>query len=423
MDDATRNRITFTGADGTSQLAARLDRPQGPPIACALFAHCFTCGKDIFAASRIAAGLTRHGIAVLRFDFTGLGASEGEFANTNFSSNLGDLVAAADWMRETIEAPKILIGHSLGGAAVLAAAERIPEAVAVATIAAPADPGHVQHLFSGSLEVIQSTGEAEVRLAGRPFRIRKTFLDDIASHRLETAIGGLGRALLVFHAPNDKIVSIDNASRIFIAAKHPKSFVSLDDADHLLARREDAIYVANVIAAWAGRYVGAVEPIPETTAQMSPKAGAAAKSGGPLPVTVAETGQGRFQQMIIVGDHHRLFADEPAAFGGTDTGPSPYDLLVAGLGACTTMTIRMYAEHKSLPLERVAVTLTHQKIHASDCADCETRDGKVDHIHREITLQGDLDEATRARLLEIADRCPVHRTLHSEVWIETSLKQ
>ncbi|TVR97556.1 MAG: alpha/beta fold hydrolase [Rhodospirillales bacterium] len=418
MDEATPNRITFSGADGVTRLAARLDRPQGPMMACALFAHCFTCSKDVFAASRIAEGLTRHGIAVLRFDFTGLGASEGEFANTDFSSNLDDLVAAADWMRQTLEAPKILIGHSLGGAAVLAAAARIPEALAVATIAAPSDPAHVQHLFTGSLEAISSTGEAEVRLGGRTFRIRKRFLDDIANHRLEAAIASLRRALLVFHAPGDEIVGIDHASRIFVAAKHPKSFVSLDDADHLLRRREDAIYVANVIAAWAGRYVGAVEP---TATNATAAAKAAATSEGPQPVTVAETGQGRFQQMVTVGDRHRLYADEPVAYGGTDTGPSPYDLLAAGLGACTTMTIRMYAEHKNIPLQRVAVTLTHRKVHAADCAECETKTGKIDHIRREITLEGDLDDATRKRLLEIADRCPVHRTLHSEVWIESRL--
>ncbi len=408
-------RITFIGADGESRLAARLDKPVGSPVAYALFAHCFTCGKDIKAASRIAEGLTRRGIAVLRFDFTGLGASEGEFENTNFSSNLGDLVAAADWLRSEAEAPKILIGHSLGGTAVLAAAASVPECVAVCTIAAPAEPSHVTRLFVDAKPELDERGEAEVSLGGRSFRIRQSFLDDIETHSLEAKIAELRRALLIFHGPRDAIVDINNATRIFVAAKHPKSFVSLDDADHLIARPEDSAYVAGVIASWAARYVGTAEA---AVAQPTPPP----FDVPPDAVTVTETRQGKFAQMIYVGDRHRLLADEPVAYGGTDTGPGPYDLLMAGLGACTTMTMRMYAEHKGLPLERVSVTLRHAKIHAKDCAECETQSGKVDRIRRFVTIEGPLDDDQRQRLLEIADKCPVHRTLHSEVWVETTLE-
>jgi len=398
-------KFSFAGADG-QQLAARFEQPRGPRHAVALFAHCFTCTKDIYAASRIAGGLAARGIAVLRFDFTGLGHSEGEFANTNFSSNVDDLVAAAGHLREAYEAPKIIIGHSLGGAAVLAAAGRIPEAAAVATIGAPAEPAHVQHLLQDARPEIDAQGEAEVQLAGRTFTIKKQFLDDIAATRLEAAIAGLRKALLVFHAPRDATVGIDNASRIFTAAKHPKSFVSLDDADHLLSRREDAAYVAEVLAAWAGRYLDRKEGKP--------------LKAQPGTVVVQETGEGKFVQRIAAGPH-QLRADEPESFGGNDGGPGPYDLVLAGLGACTSMTLRLYADRKGWPLSRVTVNLAHDKIHAEDCTDCETKDGRLDRITRRLFLDGELDDAQRARLLEIADKCPVHRTLESEVVITTSL--
>ena len=402
-------KVEFPGSqDG--KLAALLELPDGEPRAHALFAHCFTCSKDIFAAARISAGLADAGIAVLRFDFTGLGASEGEFANTNFSSNVDDLVRAADYLRGAHRAPSILIGHSLGGAAVLAAAGRIAEAKAVATIAAPSGPGHVAHLLADARSEIEAKGEAEVVLAGRSFRIRKQFLDDIESHRLAAAIKELKRALLIFHAPRDAVVGIENAAEIFQAARHPKSFVSLDGADHLLTRREDACYVAGVLAAWATRYVTGLAPAEEKRGD--------AEAGR---VVVRETGNGSFQQEIFAG-RHRLIADEPVAVGGTDTGPGPYDLLLAALGACTSMTVRMYADRKALPLKRVSVSLTHDKVHAEDCADCETREGRIDVIEREIDLAGDLDDATRARLIEIAEKCPVHRTLHSEVKIRTRAK-
>ncbi len=399
-------KLTFTGAGG-DQLAARLELPAGKPRATALFAHCFTCTKDIFAAARIAQGLADQGIAVLRFDFTGLGHSEGEFANTTFSSNVEDLVRAAEFLRETREAPRILIGHSLGGAAMLAAAPQVPEAVAVATIGAPAEPAHVQHLFQEARPEIEARGEAEVLLAGRPFRIKKRFLEDIEEHRLAESVGTMKKALLVFHAPRDETVGIENAGKIFLAAKHPKSFVSLDDADHLLSSKADAIYVAQVLSAWAGRYLGG----PQSGAEPAPPEGT---------VVVRETGEGRFVQDVAMG-RHRLRADEPVKVGGDDSGPGPYDLVLAGLGACTSMTLRMYAERKSLPLERAAVTLRHEKIHAEDCADCETKEGRIDRIERRIELIGQLSEAERTRLLQIADKCPVHRTLEGEVLIETSL--
>jgi uncharacterized OsmC-like protein/alpha-beta hydrolase superfamily lysophospholipase len=397
-------RFDFPNASG-HRLAALLDRPAGEPAAYALFAHCFTCGKDVRAAKYIAERLTACGIAVLRFDFTGLGMSEGEFANTTFSSNVADLAAAANHLRLTHRAPAILIGHSLGGAAVLAAAGEVPEVRAVVTIAAPSDPSHVTHLFKDHTEAIRAEGEVEVKLAGRPFRIRREFLDDVAEQRLDQRIATLRKALLIFHAPTDEIVGIENASHIFTAAKHPKSFVSLDNADHLLSRRSDAVYVANVITAWAERYL-----------DMTP----AATQEDPAPgtVVVTETRAGKFQQAIATGPH-RFLADEPVKVGGLDSGPGPYDLLLAGLGACTSMTLRLYAEHKSLPLERVSVTLTHGKIHAADCEHCETREGKIDRIDRSITLTGALDAEQRKRLMEIADKCPVHRTLTSEIDIRT----
>jgi uncharacterized OsmC-like protein/alpha-beta hydrolase superfamily lysophospholipase len=393
-------RFTFPNAKG-EQLAATLDLPLGVPDAYALFAHCFTCGKDSLAAKRIAERLAGAGIAVLRFDFTGLGGSEGEFANTHFSSNVDDLVAAAAHLRATRGAPAILIGHSLGGAAVLAAAHRIPDARAVVTIAAPSDPGHVTGLFKQHVDTIREQGEVQVALAGRPFRIRREFLDDVAERNLANNIASLHKALLVFHSPADAIVGIENASAIFTTAKHPKSFVSLDRADHLLSNKNDAIYVANVIAAWAGRYL---DKAPEAIKAESE----------PGIVLVRETGVGKFQQEIVSGPH-RLLADEPVAVGGLDTGLSPYNLLLAALGACTSMTLRLYADHKKLPLERVTVRLTHNKIHARDCEDCETREGMLDRIDRNVTLEGPLDAEQRKRLIEIADKCPVHRTLESEI--------
>lgn len=397
--------VSFPGAFGTA-LAARLDSPVGAPRACAVFAHCFTCSKETKAAATISAALAEHGFAVLRFDFTGLGGSEGDFANTNFSSNVDDLVAAADFLRREHRAPALLVGHSLGGTAMLAAAARIPEAVAVATLGSPFEPEHVLRLLKDSVGTIDARGDARVEIAGRDFRIKKQFLDDIRGRKIGGALAQLGKALMVMHSPRDTIVDIDNAAKIFTAARHPKSFVSLDPADHLISRREDALYAGQLLAAWALRYAA---PAPD--ALPAPQAG---------KVLVRETREGKFTNQVFVGPHV-IRADEAVAAGGLDTGLSPYDLLCASLGACTAMTLRMYADLKSIPLERVSVELKHDKIHAADCAECETREGRIDRIERLIALEGNLEPQHRARLLEIADKCPVHRTLHSEVLIRTQL--
>jgi putative redox protein len=397
-------KVEFSGALGAS-LAARLDLPVVPPLAYALFAHCFTCSKDTRAATYVAGALAERGIATLRFDFTGLGGSGGDFASTNFTSNVDDIVAAAGFLRAHYRAPALLVGHSLGGAAVLAAAPRIPEATAVATINAPSDPAHVLRLIPDRHEIARR-GEAEVVLAGRPFRIRKQLLDDLATQRLDGILHGLGKALLVMHSPRDTTVDIENATRIFQAARHPKSFVSLDPADHLLARREDASYAGHVLAAWAERHLPGARP--EAPAVV------------PGRVVVRETREGKLTQLVAAG-RHSLRVDEPVAVGGLDSGISPYDLLLASLGACTSMTLRLYADLKGLPLERATVELKHDKIHAVDCAECESREGRIDRIERVIRLDGGLDAAQRAKLLEIANKCPVHRTLTSEITIPTRL--
>jgi putative redox protein len=402
------DKVEFQGANG-DLLAGRLDRPAGQPRAFGLFAHCFTCSKDVFAAQRIATGLAERGIAILRFDFTGLGGSAGDFGNTSFSSNIADLVAAADFLRARHQAPQLLVGHSLGGAAVRLAAAKIPECVAVATLNAPFDPQHVQHLFAGSLETIQREGAATVTLAGRSFTLRKDFVDDLMAHAPAENLRQLKRALLIFHATQDRIVGIENARLAYEAALHPKSFFALDGADHFISKREDAVYVADLLAAWVNRYLdrgaGVAEP--------------AAASG---TVVVTGAGEGLFPQLISAHGH-RMRADEPVEAGGSDSGPGPYDFLLAGLGACTAMTLRMYAERKKWPLENAHVTLRHGKVHAADCADCETKAGMLDQIERIVRLDGPLDVEQKARLMEIADKCPVHRTLTSEINIESRMAE
>ncbi len=398
-------RIEFQGHSG-EMLAARLDLPEGPHLATALFAHCFTCSKDIVAARRIAGRLAALGFAVLRFDFTGLGHSQGEFANTTFRSNVADLVAAARHLEARGMAPGLLIGHSLGGAAMLKAAGEIESARAVATIAAPFDPGHVLHNFAGAIDEIREKGVAEVALGGRRIAIGRDFIEDVCAQSLEPAIRALSRALLVMHSPLDRVVAIENAANIFRAARHPKSFVSLDRADHLLTDPDDAEYAAGVIAAWAAHYLGLAPPAPPP--------------GAPEGVVrVSEADPEGFLQDISAGPRHHLLADEPRAFGGTDRGLSPYGLLAAALGACTSMTIRMYARRKGWPLEHVSVEVTHDKLHAEDAQSGHAR--KVDLFRRRIRLEGPLDEAQRARLLEIADKCPVHRTLVQGARVETEL--
>jgi putative redox protein len=398
-------RFTFAGHDG-SALAARLDMPDGPHLATALFAHCFTCGKDIPAARRIAARLAGMGIAVLRFDFTGLGHSEGEFSNTSFTSNVEDLIAACAALDAKGMPPTLLIGHSLGGAAVLKAASLMPRIKAVATLGAPFDPEHVTHNFADALPQIIAEGVAEVSLGGRPFRIGKGFVEDVARGALTTAIENLDAALLILHAPRDTIVGIDNASRIFLAAKHPKSFVTLDDADHLITRAEDAEYAADIIATWAGRYLPLKAPAPPP--------------GAPEGIVrVSEADAEGFLQDVTHGPNHHTLADEPAAYGGTNRGMSPYGFLSAGLGACTSMTIRMYARRKGWPLDHVSVDVSHDKVHAQDAE--TVTEQKIDTWRRRIRLTGDLSPDQRQRLLEIADKCPVHRTLERSSDVITEL--
>lgn len=400
-------RVEFRGSQG-AVLAGRLDTPETAPRAWAVFAHCFTCSKDSKAAAFISRALAEAGFGVLRFDFTGLGGSGGDFANTHFSSNVDDLVAAADWLRTHHGPPALLIGHSLGGAAVLAAAHRVDDCKAVATLGAPFEPSHVTRQFADGLKLIEEQGQATVQLAGRPFTLRREFLEDLAGQAQAGRIRELHRPLLVLHSPVDTVVSVDSARQIFDTARHPKSFVSLDSADHLLNTAADARYAAGVIAAWAQRYL----PADESTAEMA----VAAASDG--TVHVAERGTGAFTVAISAGRHTWL-GDEPAAAGGDDLGPGPYDMLTAALGACTAMTLRMYARQKQWPLANVRVVLRHAKVHAADCANCETRNGKIDRIERVIDLAGPLDDEQRRRLLEIADKCPIHRTLHSEVEVIT----
>lgn len=397
-------KVEFAGSQG-ARLAARLDLPAVPPTAFCLFAHCFTCSKDTRASTHISSALAERGFAVLRFDFTGLGGSDGDFANTNFSSNVADLVAAAEFLRTEYRAPELVVGHSLGGSATLVAAPQIPEVQAVVTIGSPFDPGHVLERIRGRAE-IERSGEAEVDIGGRPFRIRKQFLDDLSGQRLAGIVAGLRKALLVMHSPRDTIVDIENAARIFATAKHPKSFVSLDPADHLLTRRDDATYAGHLLAAWAARHIVASGPKP-------PEAVAG-------KVVVRETHEGKFTQLIAAG-RHVVRADEPESAGGLDTGFTPYDLLLAALGACTSMTLRMYAERRNLPLDRVTVELQHDKIHAQDSSECESTDGRLDRLERIVRLEGDLDDAQRAKLLEIAAKCPVHRTLHGKITVPTRL--
>ncbi|MEM6277310.1 MAG: alpha/beta fold hydrolase [Pseudomonadota bacterium] len=400
-------RFTFQGHNG-AELAARLDLPDGPLLGTALFAHCFTCGKDIPAARRIASRLAAGGIAILRFDFTGLGHSAGEFGNTTFTSNVEDLHAARGALIARGMTPTLLIGHSLGGAAVLRAAPDMDGVRAVATIGAPFDPGHVTHNFQSSLATIEAEGQAQVDLGGRPITIGRAFLEDVLSGGLEDAIRRTKAAHLILHAPTDAIVGIENAEAIFKAARHPKSFVTLDTADHLVTNADDAEYTAEVIAAWSSRYMD----LPKLAAPIGAPEGV---------VRVAEADPAGFLQDVTHGPTHHTLADEPIAYGGTNRGMSPYGFLSAGLGACTSMTIRMYARRKGWPLDHVYVDVTHDKVHGQDVEPASP--GKIDHFMRHIYLDGALDAAQRKRLLEIADKCPVHRSLEASSIVKTKLME
>lgn len=398
-------KVAFQSQTGYA-LAARLELPIDQyPLAYAILAHCFTCSKNTRAGRSISQKLTKEGIAVLRFDFTGLGDSEGDFADTNFSSNVSDLVAAANFLSQNFEAPSILIGHSLGGAAVIAAAAEIPSAKAIVTIGTPAEPKHVQHLIQSKKEEIEQTGAARVLIGPQEFTIKKQFLDDLIHNPLKEKIAKLGKALLVLHSPQDKIVSIGNAQKIYEAARHPKSYISLDKADHLLTVKEDGYYVGEVISGWAKRYLNL-----EKHKQLSSRS----------QVAVRLNDADIYTSEVKAGKHH-FVADEPETVGGNDFGPSPYELLSASLGACTVMTLQMYARRKKWDLQEVSVHIDHHKDYAKDLQDAGEKPRKIDFFDRQIALIGNLDDAQKARLLEIADRCPVHRTLHSDVKVNTKL--
>lgn len=396
-----RSKLQFENAEG-HQLAGLLETPSEPYRAVVLFAHCFTCGKDVAAASRISRFLVQHRFAVFRFDFTGLGNSDGDFANANFSSNVTDLLAAADFLESHLDAPSLLIGHSLGGAAVLLAANQLENVQGVVTIGAPFEADHVLHNFQAHVSDIEEKGECEVTLGLRQFNIKKQFIDDVRAQTTDH-ISSLKKALLVMHSPVDLTVDVSEAEKIYRAAKHPKSFVSLDTADHLLSKTPDSEYVAETIAGWASRYI---EDQSQTTRPAVDKG----------HVAVSELDH-KFQQIVYTDTHH-WYADEPRQMGGQDTGPDPYEHLLAALGTCTAMTIRMYANHKKLPLEHVEVYLTHSRDYVKDCEQGEP----MEALHRTIQLKGDLTNEQKARLMEIADRCPVHKTLHANPQVVTELK-
>jgi len=397
-------KLNFDNRRGR-ELVGRMEWPlDGTPRAFALMAHCFTCGKDLFVVREISRQLAREGFAVFRFDFTGLGESEGDFSEQTLHTNVDDLVDAARFLDETYQAPGLLIGHSLGGPAVAMAREEIPSAGALVQIAAPFDPAHIKKHFEDRVREIEENGTAEVTIAGRTFTLRNEFLEALDKQRMESVYGNLDAALLLLHSPVDEVVGIDNAEKIYRAARHPKSYISLDGADHLLSSKEDARYAGRVIGAWASRYVKESEERSLTTDKQ----------------VVVRTGREKYYTEVRA-EGHSLEADEPVSVGGADRGPTPYGLLLSSLGACTSMTLRMYADRKEWALDEVRVHLEHEKIHAEDCERCESKEGKVDRIDRVIELEGDLTDEQRDRLLEIANKCPVHRTLHTENEVRSRL--
>ncbi len=372
------------------------------PYTYALFAHCFTCGKSLNAVRNISKALAARGFAVLSFDFTGLGKSDGDFADTTFSANVSDLIAAIDFLKNDFETPALLVGHSLGGAAVIHAASQIESVAAVATIGAPADTKHITHIFDEALPELRDTGIAKVNIGGRPFTIKQQFVDDLENHSVTNTLSHLNKSILILHSPQDEIVEIANAALLYQAAHHPKSFISLDGADHLLTNKNDSHYAGEVIAAWAQRYLNLPEIIaPETTHQ-----------------TVASIGdKDSGYTTIIKAGKHFITADEPEDVGGNDFGPSPYELLSSSLATCTAMTLRMYANRKNLNVQKIRVHINHSKQHSTDCEKNE----HIDHFERLVELEGDMTEEQRKRLLEIADKCPVHKTLEGEIKIITHL--
>lgn len=400
-------KITFYNEAGHA-LAARLEMPVDEhPCAYAIFAHCFTCSKNLTAVTNISRALMQKGFAVLRFDFTGLGESEGDFSNTNFSSNVSDLVAAANYLGQHYEFPQLLIGHSLGGAAVLAASLQLEGIRAVATIGAPASPGHVKHLFNKSIDKIAQDGEAEVSIGGRPFKIKSQFVEDIENIHLKDGLKKLKKALLLMHSPQDTIVAIENAAEIYKSTKHPKSFISLDGADHLLSKKEDSLYAGSMIAIWSQRYLQIADE---------------SKIGLTTDKQVVTRTKSSYTTEIKAGIHD-LLADEPEEVGGNNLGPDPYGLLLASLGACTGMTLRMYANHKQWSLTEIRVHLEHNKVYQEDCEHCEEKEQKIDTIERVLELEGELSESQQKKLLEIANKCPVHKTLSTQTDIKTYLKK
>lgn len=399
-------KVTFQNKEG-QDLVGRLELPANRhPHNFVIFAHCFTCTKNLSAVRNIGKALTSYGFGVLRFDFTGLGESDGDFENTNFSGNVDDLIAAAAYLAEKHVAATLLVGHSLGGAAVIFAAARIPSIKAVATIGAPSNPTHVQKLLKSSLEEITANGKAVVSLSGRDFTIKKQFLDDLEAQPLTKILDGLRKPLLILHSPQDDTVGIKNAEEIYGAAHHPKSFVSLDGADHLLSNKADSKYAGEVISGWAKRYltIDSKHKEPKTKHQV---------------VASLDVEDG-FTTQMKVGDHF-MVADEPTDVGGNNFGPSPYELVSAGLSACTAMTVQMYAKRKGWQIDSIEVHTSYDRSYAVDCEDCEADSAKIDTFHREIKLTANLDEKQRKRILEIADKCPVHKTLHSETQVITKL--
>lgn len=408
----TASTCRFANERG-QQLHARLERPLGTVLATAVFAHCFTCSKDLKAARQLSRSLARRGIAVLSFDFAGIGSSDGEFAATTFSTDVDDLVAAASYLEESLAAPSLLVGHSLGGAAVLMAATRLDSVQAVATIGAPADVGHITSMFTDDLEQIEQDGQAEVELAGRRFTISRGFVDALRAIDLTDVVGRLRIAKLFLHAPLDNTVGIDNASTLYTAARHPRSFVGLDGADHLLTDPADARYAADMIATWAQRQLPDVPSLDDDTPL--------ARADGDYDDHGARSVTSTHLQADVTSRGFLLRADEPSSAGGAETGPTPYDYLAAGLASCTTMTIEMYVARKGWAMDAAHTEVTFDRVHADDCEDCEHGDGHIERFDRTVRVTGDLTDEQREKILSIANRCPVHRTLEGTIEVHTSL--